>query len=187
MVVSDCYLKKYSHNQIQTWCVHLLGECSEMICILATLANFWPSSGHKITESGGFWPLTEKVFMNSNSNLVCTLIGWCVHLLDECSESICFWTTLAKFCPSSGHKMTENGSVQPLSGKVSAQSNYNLVCTLLWWMLRIDSLLGQVGQTLALWWPQNDWKLWFLISIWKSVIMWNIDYSIYFKYGVHSG
>ena len=38
--------KKYSHNPIQTWCVHLLGECSEMICLLATLPIFWPSSGH---------------------------------------------------------------------------------------------------------------------------------------------
>ena len=47
MVVSDLYLEKYSHNPIQTLCVHLLGKCSEMIC-------FWPSSGHKITENGGF-------------------------------------------------------------------------------------------------------------------------------------
>ena len=29
MVVSDRYLKKYSHNPIQTWCVHLWGVCSE--------------------------------------------------------------------------------------------------------------------------------------------------------------
>ena len=28
LVVSDCYLKNYSHNTIQTWCLHLLGECS---------------------------------------------------------------------------------------------------------------------------------------------------------------
>ena len=53
MVVSDHYLKKYSHNPIQTWYLHLLGDCSELICFLATLAKFWPSSGHKITENGG--------------------------------------------------------------------------------------------------------------------------------------
>ena len=35
MVVSDPYLKKYSHNPIQTWCVHLLGDCSDLIPILA--------------------------------------------------------------------------------------------------------------------------------------------------------
>ena len=37
-----------------------------------TLANFWPSSGHKMTENGGFRPISEKVFMQSN----CTLIVW---------------------------------------------------------------------------------------------------------------
>ena len=46
----DHYQKKYSHNLIQTWGVHLLGECSELIRFWATLAKFWPSSGHKITE-----------------------------------------------------------------------------------------------------------------------------------------
>ena len=61
---------------IQTWYVHLLGESSELICFFATLAKFWPSSGHKMTENGSFWPLSEKVFTQSNSNLVCTLIGW---------------------------------------------------------------------------------------------------------------
>ena len=38
------------------------------------LAKFWPYSGHKITENGDFLSLSEKVFMQSNSNLVCTLI-----------------------------------------------------------------------------------------------------------------
>ena len=76
MVVSDHYLKKHSSNPIQTWCVHLFGECSELICFLAMLARFWPSSGHQMTENGGFQPLSEKVFTQSNSNLVCILIGW---------------------------------------------------------------------------------------------------------------
>ena len=44
------YLEKYPRNPIQTWCVHFLWECSELICFWATLAKFWPSSGHKITE-----------------------------------------------------------------------------------------------------------------------------------------
>ena len=60
MVVSNHYLKKYSRNPIQTWCVQLLGECSELICCLATLTKFRPSSGHKMTENGGFRPLFEK-------------------------------------------------------------------------------------------------------------------------------
>ena len=112
MVVSDHYLKKYSYNTIQTWCVHLLGECSELIRFWATLAKFCPSSGHKMTEYGGFRPLFEKVFTEYNSNLVCTLIGW---------------------------------------------------------VFRIDSLLGHVSQILALWWPQNDWIWWFPTVIWKSI------------------
>ena len=37
LVVSDCYLKKYSHNTIQTLCLHLLGECSQLICFWAML------------------------------------------------------------------------------------------------------------------------------------------------------
>ena len=31
MVVSDHYLKNYSLNLVETWCVHLFGESSEMI------------------------------------------------------------------------------------------------------------------------------------------------------------
>ena len=81
MVVSDHYLKKYSCKPIQTCCVHLLGECSELICFLATLAKFWPSSGHKITENVGFWPISEKVplFLNLFQTL-------CLHWLDGSSK-----------------------------------------------------------------------------------------------------
>ena len=46
MLVSDHYLKKYSHNPIQSSGVHFLGEPSELICFWATLAKFWPSGGH---------------------------------------------------------------------------------------------------------------------------------------------
>ena len=59
MVVSDHILKKYSCHPIQTWCVHLLGECSELIRFWATLAKFWPSSGQKMTENGDFRPFYE--------------------------------------------------------------------------------------------------------------------------------
>ena len=55
--------QKYSHNPIQTCGVHLLGECSEFIHYWATLAKFWLSCHQKITENGGFRPLSEKVFM----------------------------------------------------------------------------------------------------------------------------
>ena len=60
---------------------------------------------------------------------------------------------LAQFQPSSGQKMTANGSkywFRPLSEKVLTQPNSNLRCTLVGWVLRIDSILGYFGQILAL-------------------------------------
>ena len=76
MVVSDHYLKKYSCNPVQIWCLHALGECSELIDFWALLAQFWPSNGHKMAKNGGFRLLSEKVFTQYNSNLVPTLVGW---------------------------------------------------------------------------------------------------------------
>ena len=122
-MVSDHYLKNYSSNFIQTWCVHLLGKCSESVFFLATLAKFWPSSGHTMTENGGFRPLSEKVFTQSNSNLVGTFIGW---------------------------------------------------------VFRIDLLYGHVVGISPIWWPQNDWKIWFPTIIWKTI------YAIQFKISVYT-
>ena len=84
-----------------------LGECSECVRFWATLDKFKPSSGHKMTEIGGFQPLSGKVFTQSN-----------LGVLGECSECVRFWrfwATLDKFRPSSGHKLTDNGGFQPLS------------------------------------------------------------------------
>ena len=61
MLVSDHYPKKYSRNPIQTWCVYLLGECSQFFRFWAKLAKFWPSRGHKMPENVGFWPISEKI------------------------------------------------------------------------------------------------------------------------------
>ena len=65
--------------------------------------------------------------------------------------------------------MGQNGGFRPLSEKVFAQSNSNLVCTLIGWLFRISFLFGHVGQILGLWWPQNDWKWGFPTIIWKSI------------------
>ena len=43
MVVSNHYLKKYSHNPVQTLYVHFWGECSELFRFWAMLAQFWPT------------------------------------------------------------------------------------------------------------------------------------------------
>ena len=119
IMVSHHYLKKYPGNLIQTWCLHLSGDCSELICFLT---KFWPSSGQKMTQNGGFRLLPEKVFTQSLSNLVSTLNG----------------RALKKF------------GFQPLSEKVLRQSDSNLVSTFISWLFRIDSLFGHVRQFLAL-------------------------------------
>ena len=51
------------------------------------------------------------------------------------------------FDPLVAKKMTENRS---LAQKIFTQSNSDLWCTLVGWVFRIDSLLGHVGQILAL-------------------------------------
>ena len=78
--VSDHYLDNQSLNSLQTWCVHLLGECSELISVGATLVQYWPSSGQKMSENCCFWPLSGKLFAQSNSNFVCTLYTYLVSL-----------------------------------------------------------------------------------------------------------
>ena len=88
MVVSNYYLKTYLRNPIQSWFVHLLGECSELILFWATLAKFWPSCGHKMTEDSDLRPLSEKVplcrimITGSSSNMVFTLV-WGVFTNDS--------------------------------------------------------------------------------------------------------
>ena len=69
----------WSHFEIFFYNFPLLGEFSELICFWTTLAKLWPSSCHKMTENGGFWPISEKVSLcgimitQSISNMVFTL------------------------------------------------------------------------------------------------------------------
>ena len=86
---------------------------------------------------------------------------------------------LPKFSPSSGHKMNENGCFRPLSEKVVVLYNSNSVCTLIRWLFRTDTLFGHVGQILALYRPQNDWKWWFLTIIWKSFHPISVKLGVY--------
>ena len=89
MVVSDHYLNKYSRKPNQTWCVHLLGDCSELICFLAALAKFWPSSGHKMTENDGSKMTEYDGFRHYLEKFSCNPVQtWCVHFLGNCSEFI---------------------------------------------------------------------------------------------------
>ena len=165
------------------------------------VAQSWLSNGQKWLEmgqNGGYRPISEKVFTQSDLNSWCTLAGWvfrndyllgndgqilalkwlqndfklvkvlvphlylkklftqsnsktgCIHWLCEWSEMRCFLATLAKFWPSSGHKITENGSFQSLSEKVFMQTNSKLVCTLIRWVFRNDPFFGYFGQLLGL-------------------------------------
>ena len=145
MLVFDNYQKKVLHNP--TCGVHLFGECSELIIFWATLAKFWHFIDHNMTKKILKIVVSNHYLKKYSCNPIQT---WSVHLLGECSEFIRFWAMLAKFWPSVGHKMTKNGGFRPLSVKVFMQYNSNLVCTFTVWVFRIDSLLGHVGQILAL-------------------------------------
>ena len=106
MVVSDHYLKKHSCNPIQTWCVYLLGECSELMRFWQCWPDFGPLVATKVLKMVVSDHYLGKYSLNS-------IQIWCAHLLGECSELICCLAMLAKFWHSSGHKMTENGGYQP--------------------------------------------------------------------------
>ena len=80
---------------------------------------------------------------------------WCVHSLDECWELIRFWAMLGKFCPLVATKWLKIMISDHYLKKVFMQSKSNLVCTLIGWVFRSVSLLGHVGQILALKWPKN--------------------------------
>ena len=106
LVVSDCSLKKYSLNIIQTWCLHLLGQCSQLICFWGTLR--WPNFGPlvakklmKLSKNGHFRPSTVNYPLNP-------INSWCPHLFGEASEMIPFFLAMTKqlsewFSPSVYH------------------------------------------------------------------------------------
>ena len=107
--------KNNSHNPIQTFLVHLLGEYSEMIRFWVTLTQFWPSSGQQISYSGlpqndWKWWFPTIIWKKYSCNHVQIR---CVHLLGVCSELIHFWATLAKLLPPSGHKIFKMYSRNP--------------------------------------------------------------------------
>ena len=60
--------------------VYIMRECSELTHFWATLAKFWPSIGHKMSENSGFRPLSEQVplcgitISRSMSNMVFTQV-----------------------------------------------------------------------------------------------------------------
>ena len=85
-MVSDCYLKKYSHNIIQTWCLHLLGQCSQLICFGGIWPNFGPPLAKKLMKlgkNGHFRPSVVNYPLNP-------INSWCPHLFGEASQMIPF-------------------------------------------------------------------------------------------------
>ena len=63
-------------------------EFPEMIQFLAPLANFQSSNGWKIAENGSFQK-TPTVLWETNP-----FQTWCIHLLDEISEILWFWSMM---------------------------------------------------------------------------------------------
>ena len=80
--------------------MYFLGECSEMICFLATLAKFLPSS---VKNNNWKWlqMMVSDHYLKKDPHNPIQTCG--VHLLGECSELIHFWATLSRFWPSGGH------------------------------------------------------------------------------------
>ena len=90
--------------------------------------------------------------------LCCVMLCYvmlCIHLLDLFSEIICFWAMLAKFWPSSEHKMTE----MVVSDHYLKQYSRNPIRT---WCVH---LLGECSElicfldTLAKFWPSSGHKM----------------------------
>ena len=74
-----------------------------------------------------------------------------------CWASVQNWFALGRHWPKFGHlvakkrlKMGQNFGFWPLSEKVFKQSHSNLVCTLVEWVFKTNSLLGLIGQILTL-------------------------------------
>ena len=65
MVVSDHYLKKHSSNPIQTWFVHLFGECSELMCFWPRWPDFGPLVATKVLKMMVSDHYLEKYSRNS--------------------------------------------------------------------------------------------------------------------------
>ena len=114
----------------------------------------WLNFGPLVAKYGGFRPLSDKVFKQSNSNLWCTLLGW-VFITDLLLSHI---GPILAFIRQK--KTTENDGFRPLSDILFPQSNSNLWCTLLGWVFRTDSLLG----TLAQFWASGGQKITFRVS-----------------------
>ena len=122
--------------------IYLFGKSSEIIQFCAT-SQFWHCW---LPKNDGFWLLSSKLFTQSTSISVCTVI-WCV---------IQFWATLAQFWPIGGPQMTENGGFPLLSEKLFTQSISNLVYVFVGWLFRTDLPLDHVGPVLVYLVAKND-------------------------------
>ena len=143
MVVSDHNLEKYSRNPIPTRVYTYLLSVQNWYAFWQRWRNFGPLVATKLLKLVVFDRYREKYSRNPIQTL-------CTRLLGEFSEQIRSIATFAKFGPSSGHKITENGSFRPLCWKLSTQSNSNTIPTLIEWVFRNYLLFGHIGKTLAL-------------------------------------
>ena len=149
--------------------MHLLDKCSELMCFWVMLAQFGPSGGHKMTENCDFWPLSEKVFRQSNSNLWYIFFG-------QCSELVHFGPRWPNFGPLVATKWLK----MVVSDHYLKKYSHNPIQTWCVHLLGECSELIYFWPTLALKWPHNEWKWWFLTIIWKSI------HAIRFKLGVYT-
>ena len=57
-----------------------------------------------------------------------------------------YWLNFDSFMAKKTLKLGQSWGFRPLSEKLFTQSNSNLVCTLIGWLFRIDSLFSHIGQ-----------------------------------------
>ena len=147
--------------------MNLLGECSELISFWATLAQLWPSSGKRICRKCAKMVVSDH-YLKTCYTIQFKLVVYTYWL--SARKWFAFerrWPNFGHLVPKKQMKMVQNGDFRPLSEKVFTQSNSNLMCTLIGWVFKINSLLGRVGQILVLQCPQNDCKWRFSVIIWK--------------------
>ena len=85
--------------------------------------------------------------------------------------SIQNWCAFGPHWPSSGGKLTKKSTFWwflTIIKKTKSEFSSNLLHTLTWSVIRNDLIWGHIGPILALYWPKNNWKWWFVTIMWKA-------------------
>ena len=115
----------------------LVGLVFRTDSLLGMLPDFGPLVAKEKLKMAEDWK-TGKLFTRPNWKL-CVLIWWFFR-----NDSL--WGHAGPTSALQLPKMTENGGFRPALGKLFTKSNWNLVCTLIGWVVRNHLILGHVSQ-----------------------------------------